>query len=91
MRLTDEVISRLIRDIAAGIFPPGERLREIPIAQRYGVSRTPVREALVALSVRGVAEIRNGRGYIVSKPLPAPIIQCPHCGGTIESRPVFSA
>lgn len=51
--------------IATGIFPPGERLDEMQLAARYGVSRTPIREALMQLSAVGIVEIRPRRGAIV--------------------------
>lgn len=43
-------------DILKGVFPVGERLLETTLAARYGVSRTPVREALVALQQDGLIE-----------------------------------
>lgn len=55
-----------IRDgIAAGRYPPGARLVEEAIAEREGVSRTPVRQALRRLEREGVVEIRERRGAAV--------------------------
>jgi DNA-binding GntR family transcriptional regulator len=47
-------------------YPPGRILREHDLAAEFGVSRTPVREALQRLAVEGLVEIRNGVGTIVT-------------------------
>jgi len=75
----DERQSVLLRDriedeIATGVFRPGERLDEVSLAERFGVSRTPIREALQQLSVAGLVEIRRHRGAIVSAPDPKRLI-----------------
>ncbi len=48
--------------IMAGRFAPGERLSEPLLAQELGVSRTPVREALMRLAEEGLVELVPGRG-----------------------------
>ena len=50
--------------ILDGTVGPGERLREIPLAEEFGVSRTPVREALTRLESDGLAR-RDGRSLVV--------------------------
>ncbi|WP_202396080.1 GntR family transcriptional regulator [Stappia sediminis] len=52
-------------DIAVGRYPPGSRLDEVTLATRFAVSRTPIREALIELSVAGLVEIRPRRGAFV--------------------------
>jgi DNA-binding GntR family transcriptional regulator len=47
---------RIRDDILNGAFPVGQRLLETSLAVRYGVSRTPVREALAALQQEGLIE-----------------------------------
>ncbi|WP_088342628.1 MULTISPECIES: GntR family transcriptional regulator [Rhodomicrobium] len=47
-------------------FKPGERLDESRLAERYGSSRTPVREALRQLAAEGFVRIRPHRGAVVS-------------------------
>ena len=56
------IAEALTADIAAGLLAPGERLDETRLAERFGTSRTPVREALAALAAHGilVAEPRRG-------------------------------
>ncbi len=60
------VYARLLRDIKAGQFSRGDRLREVDIAAALGVSRTPVREALFRLQHRGLVEPAAG-GLVVSR------------------------
>ena len=51
-----------------GLIEPGTRLREIEIADRFGVSRTPAREALTKLKTEGLLAEVPGRGLTVSNP-----------------------
>lgn len=52
-----------VRDlILRGEFPPGSRLGEAELAERLGVSRTPVREALGRLAAEGLVELVPHRG-----------------------------
>lgn len=61
-----ERLGELIEErIVTGAFPPGTRLDEQELADTFGVSRTPVREALIQLSSAGLIEIRPRRGATV--------------------------
>lgn len=51
--------------IVTGEFQPGERLDETQLANRFGVSRTPIRETLMQLSAIGLVETRPRRGAVV--------------------------
>ncbi|MEV4597079.1 GntR family transcriptional regulator [Amycolatopsis sp. NPDC049253] len=53
--------------ILKGEFPAGARLGEVELADRLGVSRTPVREALTRLAAEGLVEIVPNRGARVSR------------------------
>lgn len=55
----------LLEAIDEGGFRPGERLVESELAERFGVSRTPVREALQRLETQGVLA-RDGRSLVVA-------------------------
>ena len=61
----DVVARRLTRAILDGQFSPGTRLREETLAQSYHVSRTPIREALIALSTSGLVLLERNRGATV--------------------------
>lgn len=65
---TNSVRSRLADDIVEGILLPGMTLDETEIAERYGVSRTPVREAIRNLAATGLVEMRPHRSAIVTRP-----------------------
>lgn len=61
-----ERLGELIEErIVTGDYPPGSRLDEQELASAFGVSRTPVREALIQLASAGLIEIRPRRGAIV--------------------------
>ena len=66
----DNLVEKLAGEISTSVFPPGSRLDEVTLAARYGVSRTPVREALRQLESTGLIERRPFRGAIVSQPTP---------------------
>lgn len=57
-------------EIVAGDLAVGARLDEVQLAARFGVSRTPIREALLQLAVSGLVETKPRRGTIVSAPEP---------------------
>src|SRR5271169_3205351 len=54
-------------DILSFKLKPGDKLDECRLAEMYGTSRTPVREALRQLSSNGLIEIRPHKGAIVAK------------------------
>lgn len=60
------VKQRLEQEIVTGLLMPGARLDEASLADRFAVSRTPVREALQSLSSIGLVEIRPRRGAVVA-------------------------
>lgn len=67
MRHTAITICNAIeQDIATGVAAPGARLDEIGLAERFGVSRTPVREALLQLAASGMIDLRPHRGAVVA-------------------------
>lgn len=53
-------------DIVTGKLPPGTKLDEAGLCQRFGVSRTPIREALRILSERGMVDLIRNRGAFVA-------------------------
>jgi DNA-binding GntR family transcriptional regulator len=65
--------AELRRDVLDGAFAPDDLLQESPLAARYGVSRTPVREALARLEQDGLLE-RVPRGYRVRSGTPEDVL-----------------
>lgn len=64
--LSDRLVDELQRRILDGIIPVGSWLRHGTIAQEFGMSRTPVREALHILNARGIVTIVKNRGARVN-------------------------
>ena len=54
-------------DIVTGALTPGTKLDEAGLCDRFGVSRTPVREALRFLAERGLVELIRNRGAFVAE------------------------
>lgn len=57
----------LLAAIEAGALPPGTRLREAELAERFGISRTPVREALKRLEAGGLVLHEPHHGAVVAR------------------------
>ena len=67
-RLYMDVARKLVAELVAGTFPIGSRLpAERELAAQYNVSRPTVREAIIALEVRGFVEVRIGSGIYVMR------------------------
>jgi DNA-binding GntR family transcriptional regulator len=64
-RRSEQLGEEIEERIATGVYAPGMRLDESELAQTFGVSRTPVREALIQLASSGLVEIRPRRGAVV--------------------------
>ncbi|WP_017975436.1 GntR family transcriptional regulator [Actinopolyspora halophila] len=64
-RVADHVAQLVREALAGGRFKPGERIKEAPLANRLGVSRGPVREALRVLGEEGMLELLPNRGAAV--------------------------
>jgi DNA-binding GntR family transcriptional regulator len=62
------VAERLRAQIVAGELESGTKLRQVEIARRFGVSTTPVREALAALQREGLVRLHPQRGAVVFVP-----------------------
>jgi len=63
--LVDKLAAQLQAQILSGELPSGTRLRQEALADEFGVSRTPVREALRKLQASGLVELRPHRGALV--------------------------
>ncbi len=65
--LSESLHRVLADDIISGRLAPGIRLDEMSLAERFDVSRTPVRESLQQLVASGLAEKKPHRGVVVSR------------------------
>ena len=62
---TDEAYRVLKAEIMANRMPPGFQAMETELAEQMGISRTPIREAIIRLSEEGLVEVRRRRGIRV--------------------------
>lgn len=68
--LVDEIAAKIRERIMSGDIPIGSQLRQAELASDFGVSRTPVREALRQLQTGGLIEVLPNRGAVVRVPAP---------------------
>jgi DNA-binding GntR family transcriptional regulator len=82
--VSESVTARLREEIVTGQLAPGERLSQDQLAERFGVSRIPVREALRQLSSEGLVDLPSHRGATVSQLSPEEIAELIAIAGTLE-------
>lgn len=71
-----QVVADALRDaIVSGRIAPGQRLREVPLANQLGVSRGPIREAIRLLGHDGLLTIVPNRGAVVPEPTSADVLE----------------
>jgi len=63
--IREQVTDQIRDEVVAGNFPAGEPLREAELAERFGVSRGPIRDAFLQLSQEGVLAYQANRGVTV--------------------------
>jgi len=83
--LSDRIRNALTDAIATGSIPAGTALDEQELADRYGASRTPVREALRQLAFTGLVELRPRRGGVVTRMTPQRIAEMFETTAEIEA------
>ena len=74
-RRADIIADKLERLIVDGTLADGERLDEVQLAQRFDVSRTPIREAFQRLANSGLVEQLPRRGVFVRQPGPVELVE----------------
>lgn len=83
VKLQDQVCAMLRDDILACRLPPGAELREQALAAQLGVSKSPVREALLRLAQERLVTIRPRQGYHVAP------VSLPEAAEVLELRGVL--
>ena len=68
MNLSDQAYDELVKKIISGGYPGGTTLQEEKLASEFGISRTPVREALKRLAAEGLIEQLPRKGVRVAMP-----------------------
>lgn len=79
-----DVSDRLRNDILSGDFPPGERLIELQLTERYGVGRAAIRSAIVELSTEGLVVHETNRGAAVRRVSVEEAIEIAEARGALE-------
>jgi DNA-binding GntR family transcriptional regulator len=74
-RISERLRESIEEEIATGKLLPGTHLEEVELSKRFGVSRTPIREALSLLQGEGLVESRARRGMVVTQVSPARLIE----------------
>lgn len=74
-RLSERLRETIEEEVATGQLKPGTHLDEVELAERFGVSRTPIREALSLLAGEGLLEIRPRRGAVVAQASPQRLVE----------------
>lgn len=83
--LHDELLNRLRTMIIDGQFVPGDKIPERQLCDQFGVSRTPLREALKVLAAEGLVQLAPNRGAMVAEYSPEELEECLPMAATIES------
>ena len=81
----DQIAEEIQEQIFAGSFKDGERLDEIRLAEKFGVSRTPLREALKKVALLGIVEKIPNRGVFVHQPGPIELLEMFEVMSELES------
>lgn len=85
------VAGRLREEIQHGTLAPGTRLRQNDVAERFGVSTTPVREAFAQLQAEGLVRIDPHRGAVVFHPTVEDVLEFYEIREALESLAVSHA
>ncbi|MCZ7528349.1 MAG: GntR family transcriptional regulator [Acidimicrobiia bacterium] len=83
-KVREEVLERLLR----GVLPVGTNINEPELARELGVSRTPLREALLSLEREGLLDTHPGRGWWVAPLTPETVLDVYPIVGTLEALAV---
>jgi len=82
--LRDKVADEIRAAIHSGQFKPGDRLVEERLAEEFGVSRNPVREAIRTLASEGLIEVTARRGAVVASLSPQEVEELLEVRATLE-------
>jgi DNA-binding GntR family transcriptional regulator len=85
------VVEDLLREVVHGRLRPGQHLVTRALAERFGVSHTPIREALIALAGIGVVDLLPNRGAVVRRVSPAEVREICQVRRALECEAVRGA
>jgi DNA-binding GntR family transcriptional regulator len=87
----DAVLAALRADILTGVLAPGDQIVQEALAERYGVSRVPLREALKTLESEGQVEYYPHRGYFVAQLSVADLLEVYRLRAILEAEAIRHA
>ena len=85
------IVQSLLADVVQGRLRAGQHLVTQELAERFGVSHTPIREALVALQGIGVIDLLPNRGALVRRVAPRDVCEICHVRRVLECEAVRRA
>jgi DNA-binding GntR family transcriptional regulator len=85
MKISEQLCEKIEEKIATGELSPGSALDEATLIEQFGVSRTPVREAMIQLAAQGLIEIRPRHGAVVTSIGPARLLEMFEVMGELEA------
>jgi DNA-binding GntR family transcriptional regulator len=88
-KLADQLALNIEGLIAAGDLRPGDTLAERSLAERFDVSRSPIRQALKLLQDKGLVATREDGGYTVATAVRLPVLELPPPSSVDESEPAY--
>lgn len=87
----DAVLASLRSDILTGVLSPGDQIVQESLAERYGVSRVPLREALKTLETEGQVVYHPHRGYFVAELSVADLLEVYRLRALLEAEAIRAA
>lgn len=87
----DAVLAGLRGDILTGVLAPGDQIVQESLADRYGVSRVPLREALKTLESEGQVVYHPHRGYFVAELSVADLLEVYRLRALLEAEAIRAA
>lgn len=87
----DAVLAALREDIRAGRLSPGDQVVQESLAERYGVSRVPLREALKTLETEGQVVYHPHRGYFIAELSVSDLIEVYRLREILEAEAIRAA
>lgn len=87
----DAVLASLREDIRTGLLAPGDQIVQEALAERYGVSRVPLREALKTLESEGQVTYYPHRGYFVAELSVADLLEVYRLRALLEAEAIRAA
>lgn len=87
----DAVLASLRSDILTGTLEPGDQIVQEALAERYGVSRVPLREALKTLESEGQVAYYPHRGYFVAELSVADLLEVYRLRALLEAEAIRAA